>query len=157
MYQEKNKKQLNICFGSNIIPSTLKEIFDEEFNSIITYSQKSALKDFIKSSHIDIVLFNKDQSPNLYEELIKLRKSYPDLLIFICAETFTPDDLVQCIDLKIDGRLLNNYKKEILKEIVLLRSIKYLQQQKHIRKYLEKQSVLSKKKRSFFSTKRKTY
>lgn len=142
MYQEKNKKQLNICFGSNTIPHTLKEIFNEEFNNILTHTQKSAFEDCIKFRHIDIVLFNKDQRPNLFEHLKKLRKSYPDLLIFVCAETFTHDDLVECIDLKIDGRLLNSYKKEILKEIVLLCSLKYLQQQKHIRKYFEEQSVL---------------
>lgn len=142
MYQENNKKQLNICFASNTIPTSLKQIFTEEFKNIQSYTKKNALEDFVKRYNIDIVLFNKEQSHNLFEQLRILRKCYPNVLIFVCAETFTPDDLIQCIDLKIDGRLVQTHKKESLKDIVLSCSIKYLQQQKHIKKYLEKERVL---------------
>ncbi len=142
MYQENNKKQLNICFGSDTIPKSLNQIFTEEFNSIISYTKKNGLEDFVKRYNIDIVLFNKDKNGDLFERLRILRNSYPNILIFICAEVYTASDLIQCIDLKVDARLVQTHKKESLKDIILACSIKYLQQQKHIKKYLEKQSVL---------------
>jgi len=136
MYSNKilgNTDCLIVLMVGDFENSIIEKIFTQNFLNIITAKNTTDAMALINHNHIDVVLCQNSDLFNTFTFVEQIKQVDEKMLTVLVANSLNSDDLLKCIDLKLDCYLLENSQSDVLLKPLNKMISKYLTYKNHER------------------------